>query len=93
MSEVRADYLALIDWFVDGAISVEEFQARYLELFKTETRLLTEGLFELLDGLFGDVDSFTKDPELLAARPDFYLDEPKLRERARVAADILRFHE
>jgi len=35
-------------------------------------------LFELLDGLFDDIDAFTADPQLLAENPEYYLDEVKL---------------
>lgn len=63
---------------------VEEFQAIYLDRFKNEEQL-DEPLFELLDEIFSDVDSFTNDQQLLAENPRFYLDEAGLRERVRVA--------
>jgi hypothetical protein len=67
---------------------VEEFQETYLERFKNETNLDREA-FQLLDELFGDVDSFTVDQRLLAESPDFYLDEARLREKVHVVADSL----
>jgi hypothetical protein len=80
MSNALADYKSLLEQFLAGAISVEKFQATYLDLFKNEGPL-DEPLFELLDELFGDVDSFTTDPQLLAENPGFYLDEAGLREK------------
>ncbi len=61
-------------------MSVEEFQATYLKRFKNKSPL-GEPLFASLDELFGDVDSFTTDPGLLAEKPEFYLNEAGLREK------------
>jgi hypothetical protein len=47
---------------------------------------MDEALYELLEGIFGDVDSFTTDQELLAENSDFYLDELQLREKVRQAS-------
>lgn len=77
---VLADYVQLIERFLNGEVLVDEFQKAYLDRFKNEGQL-DEPLFELLDELFGDVDSFTTDPQLLAENPSFYLDEAGLRRR------------
>lgn len=79
MSDVYTNYRLLLNRFLEGAISAEEFQHVYLTRFKSEEKILDEPLFELLDGLFGDVDAFTADQELLAENPEFYLDEEALR--------------
>lgn len=81
MSGVYTDYEMLINRFIEGAMSPEEFQCAYLAQFKNEERKLDEPLFELLDALFGDVDAFTIDQELFEENPAFYLDEAALRER------------
>ena len=83
MSTPAQDYRLLLERYLSGELTVERFQSMYLDRFKTEQQRLDEPLFELLDGLFGDVDSFTKDPELLAENPNFYLDEERLREEVR----------
>lgn len=88
MSNVIADYEILIQRFLDGMMSIEEFQATYLNRFKNEG-FLDEQLFELLDEIFGDVDSFTTNQELVARNPGVYLDEAMLRERLRIAASRL----
>ena len=66
-------------------MTAEEFQLAYLDKFKSETRTFDEDLFELLDGLFADVDAFGSDPKILAVlqaeRPGCYLDEQSLRNR------------
>jgi Bacterial self-protective colicin-like immunity len=81
MSDVYSDYRILLNRFVEGAISPEEFQSAYLSRFKNEDKILDEPLFDLLDSLFGDVDAFTNDLELLTENPGFYLDEVALREK------------
>jgi hypothetical protein len=83
MSNPATDYRLLLERFLGGELTAERFQSTYLERFKTEQRRLDEPLFELLDGLFGDVDSFTTDLNLLAENPSFYLDEDRLREKVR----------
>jgi Bacterial self-protective colicin-like immunity len=81
MSDVYTDYKILLNRFVEGAISPEEFKSAYLSRFKNEDRKLDEPLFDLLDSLFGDVDAFTNDQELLSESPTFYLNEVSLREK------------
>lgn len=88
MRNALVDYGSLLGQFLSGAIPVEEFQATYLERFKNEGRL-DGAMYELLDELFGDVDSFTVDQRLLAENPDFYLDEAGLREKVRSVANRL----
>lgn len=89
MSNIASDYKSLCDQFLGGGLSAKEFQENYLEFFKSEKRNLDAPLYDILDNLFGDVDSYTTDPELLHLKPDFYLDEARLRERVRDAAIAL----
>ncbi len=81
MYNIYTDYRMLLNRFIDGSISPEDFQNEYLSRFKNEKRKLDQPLFELLDSLFGDVDAFTSDKELLAENPGFYLDEVALRKK------------
>lgn len=80
MRDVISEYCSLLKQFLGGEVSVMEFQASYLKRFAEED-WLDEALFQLLDELFGDVNSYTTDQELLTSRPDFYLDEASLRGR------------
>jgi len=86
MSDPCAEYKLLLERFLGGETSAEQFQAIYLHRFKNETRKLDEALFELLDSLFGDVDAFSTDTQLLAEKPEFYLDKARLQEKVRQAA-------
>lgn len=81
------DYIQLIDAFLDGRIEVLEFESRYLAMFKTEHRPMSEETFRILDRLFADVDAFCADPTL---RDEHDLDEEGLRQatsQARRALD------
>ena len=86
-----AKYQTLIRNFLEGAIPVAEFQSAFLRAFKVEDQI-DEASFEVLDELFGDVDSYTEDPKLLSDLPDFYLTEQGLRTKAQIAAARLVKH-
>ena len=86
MKEIAQEYKLLLEKFLDGTMPVDEFQTVYLDRFKTEQRSLNDALYEILEGVFGDVDSLTTDQQLLAENPDFYLDESQLREKIRQAS-------
>lgn len=81
-------YLDLIEQFVDGRISAERFEAVFLSKFKNEKVRLPDGQFNVLDGLFGDVDDYVSDPGLRAEAGG--LDDEQLRTCARNAYNALR---
>lgn len=83
--ELPAEYGQLLGQFVNGGLQVEEFQENFLRRFKQERRPMNEEIFDLLEGVFGDVDSFSRNRGLLAKRSEFYLNEQQLRERAKTA--------
>jgi hypothetical protein len=87
MSKAFEMYGDLIERFLGHKLSLQEFSTIFMERFQNETEQLDEPLFLLLDELFGDVDSTTGDPELLAERPEFYMDKEGLEVKAR---DILQ---
>lgn len=83
------DYRGLLERFLARQLPVDQFQQMFLTAFKNENRKLDESEYLLLDELFGDVDSFTLNPALLAEQPDFYVDEETLRARVgQVAAHM-----
>ncbi len=86
--QALSDYLELIEQFVDGRITAERFEAVFLPKFKTETTHLPDDVFNILDGLFGDVDDYVSDPGLRAEAGG--LDDEQLRTCARNAYNELR---
>lgn len=86
MSTVVDLCVELIEKFLEGNLSASQFSDIYVQRFKVEGGPMDEGLFLLLDELFGDAESFTPNPALRAENPGFYLDEPALQMKAR---DIL----
>lgn len=87
MSVSTAKYILLLKYFLARQISQEEFQSAFFERFQNEPVGMDQSLFLLLDELFGALDCYTEDVELLAERPGFYLD---LKGLERESADILR---
>ena len=82
---VLEEYVSKIRQFVDGDITACQFEESYLKIFKNEEKVLPEDVFEVLNELFTDVDSFCSDPEL---RDDEDLDDAELLNRAEVALKI-----
>jgi hypothetical protein len=85
MNQDISQYLSLLKRFLDNQLSTEAFQSEYLDMFKHDDRSIDSVVFNILDTLFGDIDSFVSDPslriELESQTPGFYLDEPALRRR------------
>lgn len=89
MKNAIAEYVTLLDQFLDGIMSIEDFQMAYLKKFKSEQKILGDDVFEVLQDLFGDVDAFTADLELLLRNSKYYIDADALREKVRQAANRL----
>jgi hypothetical protein len=90
VSEIVADYVELIEKFLQKSVSATEFKRLFLKQFKCEVRALSEAQYQILDTLFGDVDSLSFDEALIASNPDFYIDEGELFRRAQRAALLLK---
>ncbi len=94
MNDALNDYMHLLKQFVDDEMSPAAFQREFLRMFKTEMRQLDPAVFDILDNLFGQVDSFQPDPVLFAELekeyPGFYLDERGVREAVAGAYGQLR---
>lgn len=82
-------YVDLLDAFVSGECSASEFEQAYLRMFKADATKRPQKIFDVLDGLFADVDAYVSDPNL---REDDDLDETALRERVHHAREQLRSH-
>ncbi len=81
------EYIRLIESFVKGELSAEDFESRYLAMFKADKTHRREDEFRVLDRLFADVDSFCADPSI---RSTDELDEEELRSRCVEALTALR---
>lgn len=90
MSGFKGEYTFMMQEFMQGSVSTTDFVTAYLNKFKSETRELDEGEFEILDELFGDIDAYTSDTKLIAENPNYYIDENQLRERVAMAKTKLK---
>jgi hypothetical protein len=83
VSQMLETYRDLIRRFVIGDISADEFETDYLVLFKDDPNQVTGEEFDILDGLFADVDDYVSDPILRESAGGISGEE--LRARARDA--------
>jgi hypothetical protein len=71
-------YVNLLEKLLTDEIDAGTFERLYLSMFKNNGIFLPDDAFQVLDGLFGDVDAFCAYPEL---RGDDNLNEDQLRDR------------
>ena len=79
-------YRALMASFLNAKIGAEEFEPRYLALFKKHSEFSSDANFEVLNQVFMDVDAFCPDPEL---RSEWDLSEEQLLSSVRSAFNQL----
>ena len=79
-------YLELLETFLETRTTTGEFERRYLDLFKADNQIRPEPVFEILDGLFADVDAYSVE----FGEDEDNLTEAQLRERAARAYRELR---
>jgi hypothetical protein len=77
-------YLELLASFLSGSIGVSDFEVAYLDLFKHDDAIRPDEVFEVLDGLFSDIDAYSPQPA------EDEIDEEQLRQRASDAYHRLR---
>ncbi len=83
----EAPYIAMIQAFLDGQTSVDEFETTYLRAFKDDPTNWPENLYRILNEIFLDLDAYYPDPTI---RDENGIDETELRARAGVALAALR---
>ena len=69
-------YIQLMTQFTTGRITAAEFEFSYLEKFKNEKESFPEDVYDALNNLFLDVDTYCDDPAL---RDDEDIDDEGLR--------------
>jgi len=82
-------YIELLTKFVEGTITIDQFQESFLTKFKQEESFTSDEEFKILDKFFGDVDSYLdEDSELFD--PDFDLTEEELMSSAQETLTLLK---
>ncbi|MEG4285691.1 colicin immunity domain-containing protein [Microcoleus sp. A006_D1] len=71
-------YINLLEEFVDNKITADEFERRFIQLFKGDNNLQPGTEFKILDKLFADVDAYCSDPNLIED-PRFDIDGGQLQ--------------
>lgn len=80
-------YVRLIESFANDQIDGEQFEKSFLEMFKNDSSQFNEQEYEILNGLFYDVEDFVADP---AIRDEGDLDEQQLKTKSEVHLKKLR---
>ncbi|HLO50374.1 MAG TPA: colicin immunity domain-containing protein [Kamptonema sp.] len=81
-------YIKLLQEFVGSNISADEFEQRFIQLFKNDNNLQPGREFKILDKLFADVDAYCSDPDLIED-PRFDIGEAQLQVSAEKTLDKL----
>ena len=81
--------MILIQDFIEDRVLVEEFEQKYLALFKSETEVMTSEHFKVLDSLFASVDCYWKECQE-GQESKFEISEVQLRKDAHNALEKLR---
>ena len=79
-------YISLINQYVVGDLATSHFEMSYLKMFKNETREFPEDVYDVLNGLFTDVDAYCGDSKL---RDHDDLNDEELLRNAREALEKL----
>lgn len=79
-------YKRLISDFVNGKVTVDDFEYSYLKMVKDEQKIFGDEIFKIIGTLFSDVDAYCGDPGL---RDEDDIDENELLARAKSALEQL----
>jgi hypothetical protein len=76
-------YVILIRAFLEGRLTGQEFQVLYFAIFKSDDKHRPSEIFNILDGLFVEIDDFCPDEAIRHQVGG--IDERELRARVRTA--------
>lgn len=82
-AEMLSAYQPIMSRFLAGETTAQEFEREYLTAFQDDADQVTGDEFDVLDGVFADVDEYVADPALRNQVNGIGDDE--LKERVRVA--------
>jgi hypothetical protein len=81
LAEELEPYRVILEPFVRGEITADEFETRYFPMYVGDPRLCSDEVFDIVDRFFTDVDAYVSDPELRRSSDD--LGPEELRDLAR----------
>lgn len=80
----------LIKSFTENKISVEQFEKDYMDQYISNEEILPEEIYQIVDWLFSEVESYTNLPLEPTDNPDNYINEDQLRQSAAKALRELK---
>lgn len=84
-----ASYAALIESFLNMHLPLPTFRKEYMTHFLSESTPMTNDAYDILNGLFLDLEAYAEDPDL-REDDEATFDEAALRDRAGQALNALR---
>lgn len=94
MKQIIEEYCRLLEEYLNGSSTGYEWIRKFLRFYGPDHRQMEEELYQVLDTLWGDVESFVpledRYRELSKHKPNFYLNDVLFRERAEVAYNELK---
>ncbi|MFN2563103.1 MAG: colicin immunity domain-containing protein [Jatrophihabitans sp.] len=59
-------YRRLLEDFVEGQISADDFEGRYMRTYLSDDTIFANEVFDVVDAFFAEAESYVGDPELRA---------------------------
>jgi hypothetical protein len=76
--------------YLSDKCTLGQFVEVFFGRFKNESRVLPEDVYLVLDELFGNLDAFTENEDLLRDDPDYYLNAEQVGHCIRCACESLK---
>ena len=70
---VKDKYVQILEDFMAGKINIFDLQSLFINKFKSEDSYLDDILYEILEEIFGILDSMTDDSDLLENNGMYYI--------------------
>ncbi len=86
MISLTDEYRDTIRKYLEGNASLDALIRDLMIKFKNESRYMSDDNFDILDTIFGYLDSVSNDIELIRQNPKFYITEDELRKKLESAS-------
>jgi hypothetical protein len=64
LADAVRPYADLLYPLIDGTLPPGEFEMLYFERYKDDPAMLSDEVFDIVDGFFADVDAYVDDPSI-----------------------------
>lgn len=89
LENIKREYLQLINSFLKSEITANDFSLKFIDKMKNDNRTFGDDLYDLLEEMFGEANSYTDKHEIYITNPDWYLTDIQLKNKATLIASKL----